>query len=85
MNNPFPIEKFLQPGKSLFQTKKTRSRKSHPANANDLHSFPENGGVIELAGKQEVLKLIGFGNWDNTPEPHYYFDYEPCFLPRQKK
>jgi hypothetical protein len=54
----------------------------HPDNAVDLHNFPPDGGIIELADRRERLRLDDFGNWDDMPEPRYYFDYMPCYLRR---
>jgi hypothetical protein len=80
----FSNGKMFATGEVSLPNEEDAKSEFHPNNANDLRNFPPTGGIIKLADRQESLKLIDFGNWDNTPELHYYFDYEPCFLQHQK-
>jgi hypothetical protein len=79
----FANRKLFATGEVSLPNKADNNPEFHPNNNIDIHNFPPNGGIIELAERRESLRLIDFANWNGTPEPHYYFDYEPCFLQRR--
>jgi hypothetical protein len=79
----FSDRKVFATGEVSLPDKVDANSEFHPDNAVDLRNFPPDRGIIELADRRECLRLDDFGNWDNMPEPRYYFNYEPCYLRRR--